>query len=99
MLIALQMQSLEANGHKQSSKKVSQTEVKAESTQKTNASKELNKKPKKKIYVYICTGRYARVFHATNYCKGLSRCRGEIKEITLKQARYIGRRACRICYD
>jgi len=48
--------------------------------------------------VYICTGPKAIVYHATNKCRGLNRCSGEIKAINLADAKEMGRRACKICY-
>lgn len=29
--------------------------------------------------VYICTGRYAKVYHSNKNCKGLDNCKGEVK--------------------
>lgn len=47
--------------------------------------------------VYICTGPKAKVYHKYNDCRGLERCSGEVKEISLEKAKKI-RRPCRICY-
>lgn len=52
----------------------------------------------KKDSVYICTGPKATVYHASKKCKGLSRCSGEVKEISLTDAKEMGRRSCKICY-
>lgn len=46
---------------------------------------------------YICTGPKAEVYHATSKCKGLNRCSGEIKAISIEEAKKT-RRACKICY-
>ena len=47
--------------------------------------------------VYICTGPKAKVYHQYKNCKGLRRCSGDIKAVSLDQAKK-SRRACRICY-
>ena len=47
--------------------------------------------------VYICTGPKAKVYHSTSKCRGLNRCSGDIKSISLKEAKK-SRRACKICY-
>ena len=46
---------------------------------------------------YICTGPYAKVYHSTSQCKGLNRCSGEIKKVSLEEIKE-SRRACKICY-
>lgn len=48
--------------------------------------------------VYICTGPKAEVYHKSKDCRGLNRCSGSIKEISLAKAKEMGRRACKICY-
>lgn len=45
--------------------------------------------------VYICTGPKAKVYHATEDCRGLERCSGEVKAVPKASTR---RRPCRICY-
>lgn len=47
--------------------------------------------------VYICTGSKAKVYHKYKDCRGLDRCSGSIKEISLDEAKKI-RRPCKICY-
>lgn len=47
--------------------------------------------------VYICTGPKAKVYHKYNDCRGLRNCSGDIKAVSLEQAKK-SRRACRICY-
>lgn len=47
--------------------------------------------------VYICTGPKAKVYHKYKDCRGLDRCSGDIKEISLEKAKKI-RRPCKICY-
>lgn len=49
--------------------------------------------------VYICTGPQSEVYHKTDDCMGLNRCRGEIKALTRQDAEKLGRRECRICYE
>ncbi len=48
--------------------------------------------------VYICTGPKAEVYHSTTKCRGLNRCSGEIKAVSLEKIKK-SRRACRICYN
>lgn len=45
--------------------------------------------------VYICTGPKAKVYHSTSKCRGLNRCSGDIKSISLKEAKK-SRRACKM---
>lgn len=47
--------------------------------------------------VYICTSPKAKVYHKYKNCKGLMRCSGDIKAVSLELAKK-SRRACRICY-
>ena len=48
--------------------------------------------------VYICTGPKSECYHKTSSCKGLNRCTGDIRRITLEEAVKMGRRPCKICY-
>lgn len=48
--------------------------------------------------VYICTGGSSRRYHCAPDCKGLSRCSGEIEEISEDEAEDMGRTPCKICY-
>jgi hypothetical protein len=48
--------------------------------------------------VYICTGPYAEAYHNTTSCRGLSKCSGEIREVTEQEAINMGRHACGYCY-
>lgn len=48
--------------------------------------------------VYICTGPNAYAYHKTKTCRGLRHCTGEIKEISLAQAKKNNRKACKLCY-
>lgn len=48
--------------------------------------------------VYICTGGSSKRYHCDPDCKGLSRCSGEIEEISEEEAEYMGRTPCKICY-
>lgn len=48
--------------------------------------------------VYICTGGSSRRCHCDPDCKGLSRCSGEIEEISEEEAEDMGRTPCKICY-
>ena len=48
--------------------------------------------------VYICTGETSTKYHCDPDCKGLSRCSGEIEEISEDEAEDMGRTPCKICY-
>lgn len=48
-------------------------------------------------YVYICTGPKAKKYHRYSDCKGLNKCSGQIKKISLTQAKR-SYTACKICY-
>ena len=50
------------------------------------------------VKVYICQGSMSECYHKTKDCKGLERCSTDIKEITLEQAKKMGRRPCGYCY-
>lgn len=48
--------------------------------------------------VFICTGGKSTKYHKTATCRGLSRCSGQIKKITIDDASKMGRTPCSICY-
>lgn len=48
--------------------------------------------------VYICTGGSSKRYHCDPDCKGLSRCSGEIEEVSEEEAEDMGRTPCKICY-
>lgn len=48
--------------------------------------------------VYICTGPQSETYHKSDDCTGLRRCSGTIEKMSKKDAKSIGRRACRFCY-
>ena len=48
--------------------------------------------------VYICTGPKSECYHKSSTCRGLSKCSGQVKQVTLKEAQQLHRRACKICY-
>jgi len=48
--------------------------------------------------VYICTGKYAKSYHATTSCRGMKACKGEIKKVSLSEAQKAGRKPCGYCY-
>jgi len=47
--------------------------------------------------VYICTGSKAYAYHINKKCSGLSRCSGDIKQITLSEAEAQHRKPCKKC--
>ena len=46
-------------------------------------------------YVYICTGEYAKAYHAYRDCQGLGNCRASIKKTTKAEAERNGRVPCK----
>lgn len=48
--------------------------------------------------VYICTGGSSERYHASDDCRGLCRCKGDIKGVTMAEAQDMGRTPCKICY-
>jgi hypothetical protein len=50
-------------------------------------------------YVYICTGPKSTKYHITSQCRGLKSCSGEVKKVTLKKAKELGKKSpCGWCY-
>lgn len=52
----------------------------------------------KEATVYICTGPKAKKYHATETCRGLNRCSGSIRQLSVSSARAKGFTPCKICY-
>ena len=52
----------------------------------------------KEATVYICTGPKAKKYHATETCRGLNRCSGSIRQLSVSSARVKGFTPCKICY-
>ena len=48
----------------------------------------------KEAQVYICKGKGSKRYHYTKSCRGLSRCSTKTYEITLKNAKEMGRTLC-----
>lgn len=48
--------------------------------------------------IYICNSPTAETYHNNPECRGLSRCRYEVVEVTQEEAEELGRRPCKICY-
>ena len=48
--------------------------------------------------VYICTGPKARKYHSNQNCRGLNRCSGSIKSLSVSAAKSKGFTPCKICY-
>lgn len=46
--------------------------------------------------VFICKGPSSKVYHKSDRCKGLSKCSTEIYNVSIEEAKKLGRRACRI---
>ncbi len=50
-------------------------------------------------YVYICTGPKSSKYHNTDKCRGLKSCSGEVKKVTLKKAKEMGKDSpCNWCH-
>lgn len=47
--------------------------------------------------VYICTGSYAKAYHTSKECDGLSNCKKEVKTVTLQEAEKMKRHGCHYC--
>lgn len=62
------------------------------------AAEELRMQPVIEEDVYICTGGSARKYHRWSGCRGLNKCRGAIKKISIQNARRMGRNPCKVCY-
>jgi len=48
--------------------------------------------------VYICTGRYAKAYHAFQNCRGLDNCQADVIEVSLEDALNNRRHACELCW-
>lgn len=48
--------------------------------------------------IYICNSPTAETYHNNPECRGLSRCRYEVVEVTQEEAEEMGRRPCKFCY-
>ena len=48
--------------------------------------------------VYICTGPNSKRYHSHSDCRGLGKCSGEIKEVSISKAESMGRTPCKWCY-
>lgn len=44
--------------------------------------------------VYICDSPAAEVYHLDENCRGLNKCKDEVKKITLDRAKSLKRRLC-----
>lgn len=44
--------------------------------------------------VYICDSANAEKYHLTKDCQGLDKCKHTIKEVTLSEAKALGRELC-----
>lgn len=49
--------------------------------------------------VYVCDGPTAKAYHTDEDCKGLSRCSGDILEMTESEAIEMGRHLCHYCQN
>lgn len=48
--------------------------------------------------VYICTGPNSKRYHSHSDCRGLGKCSGEIREVSVSKAKSMGRTPCKWCY-
>lgn len=49
--------------------------------------------------VYVCTGSTAKRYHSIVDCKGLSKCSGEIIELTVAEAEDYEKTPCKMCVE
>lgn len=54
-------------------------------------------KAKQMRLVFVCTGGSARRYHYDDYCRGLSRCSGDLLVLSEEEALTKGKTPCRIC--
>lgn len=56
------------------------------------------KKSNSSNLVYICMGGHSTKYHTTKNCKGLQKCKGGVKSITINEAeRTYKRTPCKLC--
>lgn len=48
--------------------------------------------------VYVVMSNTAHVYHSNRDCKGLQNATHKIKQVTVEEAKKMGRRPCKICY-
>jgi hypothetical protein len=48
--------------------------------------------------VYVCISASSERYHAFKDCRGLQRCNHEIKEVSIEEAKKMGKTPCHICY-
>lgn len=48
--------------------------------------------------VYVVMSNTAHVYHSRKDCKGLQNATHKIKQVTVEEAKKMGRRPCKICY-
>ncbi len=49
--------------------------------------------------VFVCTGPKAKRYHSVEDCMGLSKCKGEVVEITIEEAEERGKTPCHLCVE
>ena len=60
----------------------------------------LNSTGRSSKVVYYCSGGKSKSYHTVRDCRGLRRCSGEIKEISISEVGTIGREdPCNFCAD
>lgn len=64
----------------------------------SKAQEEETRYAKSEDVVYVCMGGSSQRYHATDECRGLCRCKSEIKAISIEKAERMGRTPCQICY-
>jgi hypothetical protein len=45
--------------------------------------------------VYVCDSQYAKKYHLTSTCRGLSNCNYRIKKVSVKDAKTTGKTLCK----
>ncbi|MBI9036194.1 MAG: hypothetical protein JEZ03_17175 [Bacteroidales bacterium] len=49
--------------------------------------------------VFICDSEASYAYHKNKNCRGLKRCKADVKEIKLSTAKKKGRKPCKICIN
>lgn len=57
---------------------------------------ETEAREQQKVYVVLSTT--AHVYHSKKDCRGLQNATHRIKQVTVEEAKKMGRRPCKICY-
>ncbi len=48
-------------------------------------------------HVYVCISKLSVAYHTAPDCRGLAQCTHHTRQVTVKVARKLGKRACQLC--